>query len=76
VVGVWFGHENWAMKFFEYRMRWYKSDSGKHSIELVSQKFLIGQSSQEVSEVYQYPLFNDKDEVIGVQLEFTLEEDN
>jgi hypothetical protein len=44
IFGIWFGDENWTMKFFEYRIRWWdKSTNGEEvTVEHISQKFLIG----------------------------------
>ena len=43
-IAIWYGDGLWAMKFFEYRIRWWKKPMGGSDITvyLISQKFLIG----------------------------------
>ena len=72
-VGIWFGDPLWTMKLFEYRIRWFKfkektDTRPKFTIELVSQKFLIGLmmpgEDLPITQLQLFPLY-DGDDIIG-----------
>jgi len=58
------------MKFFEYKICWFdnyeRTETVKVTVDLVSEKFLIAKCDLKVTELQQFPLFDDKFKVKGV----------
>ena len=53
MIALWFGDDNWTMKFFEYRLRWWDKTVGKEELttDYIGQKFLLGQMKPKVDQM-------------------------